>query len=291
MKLIIKAGVVGILFLFMTSNVLAAVGLEDKVSIFGSVNMEKPVNGSVVAVFGSVNAGYDVSGDIVTILGSANIQSKVSGDVVAIFGSVTLGPQADVNGDVVSIGPGGIKRDSGSKIQGDSVGINIGSLDLSRFKIHFPSLGLLGNVGFIIISLLALFAIIVSGERVKNMAECVEDNIIRKVLVGVIILFCFPIISIFSALTIIGLPIAVIFFGIAFVLGFAAMLIYTGRKILELFNGSSNIYGEFITGAAIFAVIMSTVHFSGWISIALVTVSLGICFDTRFGKKTSRISI
>jgi hypothetical protein len=297
MKNIIRIVVLCFLFISTGMQVFAATMQEDKVSILGNIDVDKPIRGSVVAIFGSVNARYAVDGDIVAVLGSVNVESDVRGDVVAVLGKVTLGSQANVAGDVVAIGPGGIQRLPGSEIGGDSVGINFGNLDLPRFKINFPPFMYRGfgffnffsNVGFFIFLVFSLLIITIAGERVKNISESVEDNIIRKLIIGTVLFFCFPIIAILLAITIIGLPIAIVFFGIALLLGFAAFCAYIGRKVLELLNSTANIYGEFAVGAIVFAITMTTVHPSWWIGAALAIISLGLAFDTVFGKKVNGV--
>jgi hypothetical protein len=298
MKQIVKVIILCVFLIGVVNTAFAAANFEDRVSIFGNINIDKPLSGSAVAIFGSVDTKYPVSGDVVAVFGNVNVQSSVAGDVVSVFGRVALGKEAVVNGDVVAIGPGGINRSLGSKVHGDSVGINFGTVDLPNFRMQLPPrintglglFGFLGNIGFVIITLFGLLTISFSGERVRRMSECIEQNIIRKVIIGIVICFCFPIIAILLALTIIGLPIAVIFLGIAFILGFSSLCVYIGRKILELLNSDTNIYGEFIIGAIIFAITISTIHFAGWIGIALTILSIGISFDTGFGKNAGRMN-
>ena len=59
-------------------------------------------------------------GDVVAVMGSARVDGEVQGgevqgDVVAVMGSVHLGPDAQVDGDVVAVG-GELRRDAGSEV-------------------------------------------------------------------------------------------------------------------------------------------------------------------------------
>ncbi|MDK2799509.1 MAG: hypothetical protein PWQ70_1128 [Clostridiales bacterium] len=298
MKKIVMTLFLCIFLVFIGSQAFAAIIQEDKVSILGDVDIDRPIKGSVVAILGSIHARYSINGDVVAVLGNVNVESEVTGDVVAVLGNVILGPRAYVYGDVVAIGPGGIQKSPGSQVSGDSVGINFGSFNLPRFRINVPPLftrdsqmfDFLGNIGFIIISLFSLLIIAVAGQQVQNISESVEEHMIRKLVIGTIIFLGFPIIAILLAITIIGVPVAIIFFGIAFLLGFSAFCVYIGRKILELLNSNANIYGEFIIGAIILAILMATLHFSLWVGILISIISLGLVFDTGFGSRQNNVN-
>lgn len=99
---------------------------KDDVVRFGDdihVRRGESVDGDVVAIGGSVRVDGDVDGDVVAVGGRVVVSSKarIEGDVVAVAGSLVLYDGCKVDGDAVTVG--GVIRDSGARIAGDTVRI------------------------------------------------------------------------------------------------------------------------------------------------------------------------
>ena len=58
-----------------------------------------------------------VDGPVVAVLGSVYVNGRVADAVVAVGGGVTLGPRAEIRGDVTSVG-GGVSRDPNAAVSG-----------------------------------------------------------------------------------------------------------------------------------------------------------------------------
>ncbi len=88
--------------------------------------------GARVRVGGDVWVKEDeTAGDaVVAVFGDARVDGRVDGDVVAVLGGVTLGPKADIRGNVVAVG-GAVERAAGARVDGD----------LNEVRIGFPSTG------------------------------------------------------------------------------------------------------------------------------------------------------
>ncbi|HWD17707.1 MAG TPA: polymer-forming cytoskeletal protein, partial [Verrucomicrobiae bacterium] len=84
----------------------------------------------VVAVFGSVNVQGKVRGDVVAVFGNVHIDGEVGGKVVSVFGGVTLGSNAVVRQDLVTVG-GGLNRAPGAQVHGR---IQQSTIDLLDYK-------------------------------------------------------------------------------------------------------------------------------------------------------------
>ena len=80
----------------------------------------------VVAILGDVRASGPIGNSAVAILGNTYVNTHVDGDVVAVLGSVELGPDADVQGEVVSIG-GGVTRAQQARVARDIKSLEFGS--------------------------------------------------------------------------------------------------------------------------------------------------------------------
>ncbi|MEO6569156.1 MAG: RDD family protein [Opitutaceae bacterium] len=97
---------------------------ESVVSVFGNNRVTGPVGEDVVAVFGNVHVSGRVGEHVVAVFGNVTINSRV-GRVVTVFGNVKLGPQAEVDQEVVSV-MGGVEREPGAIVhrQVNSIGRN-----------------------------------------------------------------------------------------------------------------------------------------------------------------------
>ena len=80
------------------------------VAILGSATSEGEVADSVVAVLGNARATGPVGNAVWAVLGNNYVNSHVHRDVVAVLGNLELGPEAEVDGDVVCVG-GTVTRD------------------------------------------------------------------------------------------------------------------------------------------------------------------------------------
>ncbi len=76
---------------------------QDQIVISGTVAVPPGrVVDEVVVLHGNVTVGGVATGDVVVLVGHVTVTGQVSGDVMAIDGSVTLGPNAQVGGDVIA---------------------------------------------------------------------------------------------------------------------------------------------------------------------------------------------
>ena len=297
MKNFLKTFLWVIFFVLIGKVAFAAVVEEgDRVHILSNIQLENPVKGDLVTIFGNISASYNVEGDIVTIFGNVDVQSAIKGDVVAVLGTVNLGPEANIQGDLVSVGIGGIQKAPGAKISGDTVGINFGSIDFLKFNSDFMQYkvtdrftigGLIEYIIFIIIAVFSLLTVSVAGERVNRLVIRVECCVLKKVFKGIAAFLTLIFIVPLLIITIIGFPIAIIYYFIAFLLGFTGLSVYTGKKVLDLLNCGSNMYGEFFVGIIILACIIFTLRVPVWpiVPSLVVILSLGIAFDGKFGRR------
>ena len=104
---------------------------DSVVSVFGSSTSAGEVDDAVVSVFGDTHATGPVGDAAVAVLGNVYVNSKIGGDVVAVLGNVELGPEAEVQGQIVVVG-GRLSRDPSAVVHGGVQ--NIFSADLGGFS-------------------------------------------------------------------------------------------------------------------------------------------------------------
>jgi hypothetical protein len=80
-----------------------AADAADQIVLSGPVMVPRGADaGEVVVVHGSVRIDGVAHGDVVVIDGPAVVHGQVSGSVIAVDGAVTIGPGAQINGDVTA---------------------------------------------------------------------------------------------------------------------------------------------------------------------------------------------
>jgi cytoskeletal protein CcmA (bactofilin family) len=240
----------------LVGNIVVS-GAEDDVStVAGDVTVRGPVDNDVSSGKGdiTVSPGGDVRGDIEAGLGRVDIRGPVGGDVEATFGDVyvdapvggdvdvkhgdvTLGPRAEISGDL-TYGDGKFTGDSDA-VKGD-IRSEAMSLDL-----HDPDgPGVLGFVGRLFVALAfaacAVLAAVIAPRPLASAARRVGETPGRAFVYGIVSLPVFFVLCVVLAVTIIGIPLilllapaylAVLFAGTlvaAFFLG-TRILMFTGR--------------------------------------------------------------
>src|SRR5262245_38889540 len=90
------------------------------VSVGKSVTLRKgEVTDAVVVIGGSAKVDGKVRDAVVAIGGDVEVNGQVGEAVVSVMGDVKAGPEARVNGDVVSVG-GSIEKEEGATISGET---------------------------------------------------------------------------------------------------------------------------------------------------------------------------
>jgi uncharacterized RDD family membrane protein YckC len=89
----------------------------DAVAIMGGNTVDGVVSHDVVAIMGGNTITGTVGDKVVAIMGSVYINGHVRHQVTAVMGNVTLGPEAVIGGDVVTVG-GTVHQAPGSVVRG-----------------------------------------------------------------------------------------------------------------------------------------------------------------------------
>ncbi len=91
---------------------------EDQIVLSGSVTVPRGKEAGEIVVFhGSATIAGVALGDVVVLDGPIVVNGQVSGSVIAVTGDVTLGPGAQVRGDVIAGGT--VDAAKGSQVSGD----------------------------------------------------------------------------------------------------------------------------------------------------------------------------
>jgi len=221
---------------------------EAVVSIFGSSTSDGDVSDAVVSVFGDSRATGHVGDSVVAVFGDVYVNGKVGNSVVAVFGDVTLGPEAEVNGEIVTIG-GTLTSATGALIHGGVEEIMGGMVSGFRWLrpwvehclLYGRPLAFAPGLGWawgIALGFLALYVLIALSFR-EGIDRCVatlETHPGRTLLASVLVVLLSPWVMLLLTITVIGLiaiPFVWLALSCACLFGKAVILSWLGRRCLS----------------------------------------------------------
>lgn len=184
--------------------------------------------------------------DAVAVGGSVYVDGIVDGDAVAVGGTIHLGEEAIIHGDAVTIG-GDIDQAEGSMIYGDIV--DIGTFN---FKNIFEGKHFFGGHRgipkfFTIIPLIGLFALVLLlsvliPTELGTVASNIKNEPIIMFLWGMLGVILIVPLAVMLAISIIGIaliPLEVLAVFLASLIGYIAVAIMIGKKLLKALNNDN----------------------------------------------------
>jgi hypothetical protein len=291
------------LVLIMTATVFAS---ESKIEFGNNVVVPADVTlDEAVAIGGSVRVEGTVTGSVLTVGGDVYVSGQVNNDVAAVGGRVVLVPGARVEGDVVAIG-GSIQRGENVYVGGKTTSVGFPGAGVFHqiprlpvrlnnwqlFALPFgPGLWFFGRqfIGFLSSLALGTIILLFWPRNVENMVSMLQGNWSRLVVVGLLgYLVALPLI-IMVAITIIGIPLAlllVLALVAARFLAYTTVSVFVGRHLLErLLPQQVSPIAELLAGL----LLLLSVRFIplvGWlVGLSVAVIGLGVVLDTRCGSK------
>ncbi len=219
------------------------------VSIFGSSRTTGRVGRAVVSVFGSSHSAGETVGDaVVSLLGNTEVNSQIGGQAVAVLGDVTLGPKADIGGNVVAIG-GRVIRQPGSIIHGQVQNITFPGdghfewlqawttdcLAYARPLALGRGLGLTWSLTFGVLVLYLLLALLCRGG-LEKCTRTLETRPVSSLFATLLALLLTPLLTVLLIPTVVGIPFlwAGLLFAVLF--GKAVLLAWIGGRVTRCFG-------------------------------------------------------
>ncbi|MBS0662635.1 MAG: RDD family protein [Verrucomicrobia bacterium] len=266
------------------------------VSIFGNSTSEGVVTDSVVAVLGNSRVTGSVDGSVVAVLGNAYVNSKVGDGIVAVLGNVELGPDAEVNNQVVAIG-GRVIRDPKAAVHGEVQNVSFGGVftELTWLHAWLTKCALYGRLlafgpnlmwaWWIALGFLAFYVVLalLFGRGIEKCAETLEQRPGYSILSALLTVLLGPVVVILLAITGVGL-LVVPFIGVAlFVAGLfgkAVMLAWLGRRVTNLIGIQSAALAVLVGGVIVLLLytvpVLGLVIYKlfGWIGLGVVVYTI-----------------
>ena len=237
---------------------------DDKVIFGGTYTLEsgQSLDGNLVIFGGAVTTEADstVNGDVVLIGGVAEVSGTVNGNMVGMGGVVTLTDTAVVNGDLVTFGAAFNRADgarvTGQVVDGNAVpfefeippGIDVPPTpptvpnivtgvftDVFRFFTGIVQFFFVG----LMLMLMALLIVLFFADPVDRIANAAVTQPLITGAAGFLTTFLAPLALIALTITLILSPLAIVAFLIlvvAWLVGWVALGLEIGRRIIGLFN-------------------------------------------------------
>ncbi len=224
---------------------------EDAVMVGNDfVLKEGEVAQNVVIVSGNARISGRVSGELVVVGGSAEVLGKVDGKMVVILGSASLGPAAEIGGDVAVVG-GRLTREPGSKIDGtprvvSRPGILPKFEALQAYTIHGPMFGrpIAPQVPWVwtvvgIFLLIYLLIAVLFPRPIQACVDTLEKRPVGSFFMGILLFVLLAPLTFLLAVSIVGIVVIPFLFCamiIAFLFGKVSVYRFAGAQLGRQFN-------------------------------------------------------
>ncbi len=286
-----------------------------KLVLGGSYTLEtgNTLNGDLIILGGSadIQEAAFVNGDVVVLGGSLNSAGTIQGDVLVLGGLAELANTALVQGDVTTIS-GNLNREPGAVIEGEvNTGIN-GPLPLplpaingsSAWENTFPGVVVNGGTSIwdglyalfrsFMWAALAVVLVLFFPKNTQRVAGTVVSSPAAAFGLGLLSLLVAPVVMVFMAITIIGIPFALflaLVVAAAWAYGLIAVGAETGKRLGQLINQTWALPVSAAIGAFILTILINgisqVVPCVGWLAPVLVgSTGLGAVVLTMFGTRS-----
>ena len=264
--------------------------------------------GDIALMGGSlvVEAEAEVRGDIAIAGGSATVDGTVDGDIAVFGGHVTLGETALVTGDVALAG-GSLNRAKGARVEGQvaeaseipDLGLRFtpgtfNFLEGGVIRQRSPASLLLAATWWVIRTIVTIFILavlafliaVLAPRALRNSKQTAEQAPVESFAVGCLGMLALFILIVLSAITIIGIPVALALI-VVLVAGLLYGLTVVGTIIGERLLQGLNISPIRLTTAAVIGVVLfeairtlaDIVPFAGGLlsfTLSAIVMSIGV---------------
>jgi hypothetical protein len=268
----------------------------------GQVTVNAPVKGDVIAAGGQITINSDVGGKVVAAGGTITVNGKVGTNAVLTGGTIALGSSSSVGRDALV--SGGSVTAAGTVAGKLSVRANTfedrGSEGTLEVELREPSP--LGGIFLSVFSILFTIGLLVLGLILIRMApgpyRAVEAEISRSPVVrgalGFGILIAGFILLILLAITLVGLPLAILL-GLLMLAGILLSTLFVssalGRWIAGLLKRPVSDYLTFIIGFVVLN-LLYRIPVAGTILLAIaVCLGFGALLSTAWGHRAGILGV
>lgn len=228
--------------------------------------------------------------NVVHLSGPVTVFGEVEGDAVVVGHDLTVEDGGHVRGDAVSLG-GTVFVEPGGTVDGETMGFNQHQPTAGAAILNPATHPILGPILNKISFLLSLSAglILVGGlfpRGVSNVEHRLQRSPISSAIWGVFFGGFFTIVGVIFGVTIVGLPITIIAFGLltcAALLGLSALTQLLGRQVVRSSNTPS--WVVVLVGTLMFGAVFALPFAGPIVCILALLASSGSAWASRLGRK------
>ncbi|MEW6617116.1 MAG: polymer-forming cytoskeletal protein [Patescibacteria group bacterium] len=251
----------------------------------------KLIGGDAVMAGGTVRMDSEVKGSVKIAGGKVYVNAPIGGNVDIKAGNLTLGPDADIKGNLKYESPNPVVIEEGGKVRGETVFTQLkGSegmkKDTRKGIFGFFTLMLLAK--FVMLLVAALIVGLMFRRYSKELVEKATTNPLKELGRGVVTFIVLPVLSIILLVSVIGIPL-----GILGLLSFVMLCIYAaiitpivmGTLVYKwIFKKSDYIinWKTILLGTIVY-VLLGAIPFLGWIVTSIaVAITLGAALNIKW---------
>jgi len=251
----------------------------------------KVIGGDVAMAGGTVRLDSEVKGNVKIAGGEIYINAPIGGNVDVKTDKLTLGPNADIKGDLSYSATKLVVIEEGGKVRGETTYTELKGRNGVRKNV---TMGMLGFFTFLFISkfLMLLTAALVFGlifrRYSRELVEKATANPLKEFGRGVITVIVLPVLSVFLLVTIIGAPFGILgllSFVMLFIFGAILTPIFLGALVHKwMFRKSDYVinWKTILLGIVVYF-ILGLIPFLGWIAICISTaITLGSALNIKW---------
>lgn len=248
------------------------------------IKLTAPITGDVLIIAGKVDLESEVTGDATIIAGQITLAGHTAGDIVAIGGNVDIRPQAVIDGNVKYLQSSSLSIAPGAVIHGKLepwVEPKVGKTQIkavTHTQHHFP---MLFYTGLFIVGLILSFGF---PKQSLSLLANVRQRPWMSLISGLGVLIIVPILIITSLITVIGLPLSIILFGLYLAglwLAYAYAGWLIGASLVKVIRPSIDFNQRFlkivmlIVGLAALYIVGNIPYIGFWFKVLVLLLGLG----------------
>ncbi len=251
----------------------------------GSVNITNTakITGSLVSGSGDLTISAPIGKGATLAGGNVSILNMVGGGISSSSSKIMLGSQSVIDGDLTYAKGTMIDLQKGALIKGKMVAISPQIPPASAVKGTVDSF--VGKVGmslkiFDLISalIIALLLVKFAPNYLDKTVKILAKRPFYSSVIGVLILFGIPLLSIVLLATIIGIPVALILLGVLIILSYLSKIfisLLVGQKVLEALKTKAGRGWAILVGLVIYSLVAQIPFLGGVIVFLSLVAGLG----------------
>lgn len=170
----------------------------------------KTIGGDVIIAGGSVRMDSEVKGKVKIAGGEVYINAPIKGDVDIRSAKLTLGPKANITGNLNYKAEKPATLEAGAVVQGETNYTEIKGRDVAKKNVTAGLFTLMFIAKFLSLLVVALIIGLTFRRYSRELVKTATTNPLKEIGRGIVTLIVLPILSIILLITIIGIPLGII---------------------------------------------------------------------------------